>query len=237
MTPRRYLAFDIETAKLLPPDVSELHAHRPLGIACAAAFALDSGEVSTWHGVTAAGSPAPQLSREEAAALVADLQRHVDDGYTLVTWNGLSFDFDILAEESGAREACAALAVAHVDMMFHVVCTKGHFLGLQTAASGMGLDGKLSGVSGADAPQLWADGEFEKVLAYCVQDVRATAELAAAGDQARELRWKSKRGKSASLALPDGWATVTAALQIPEPDTSWMSNPPQRDGFLGWTRS
>lgn len=33
--PRKYVAFDIETAKILPAVVSELKAHRPLGIACA----------------------------------------------------------------------------------------------------------------------------------------------------------------------------------------------------------
>jgi len=34
---RRYLAFDMETAKVLPPDVTDVLAHRPLGITCAAA--------------------------------------------------------------------------------------------------------------------------------------------------------------------------------------------------------
>ena len=148
MSDRRYLAFDIETAKDLPGDVGDLLAHRPLGIACAAAFALDSGQETTWFGTTAAGAPAPSMSRADAAALVADLARLVSDGYTLVTWNGASFDFDVLAEESGARDACVQLALDHVDMMFQVVCSQGHRLSLQKAAVGMSLNGKLSGVSG-----------------------------------------------------------------------------------------
>lgn len=233
--PRRYLAFDLETAALLPPDTKDIKAHRPLGIACAATFALDTGEANTWHGVTDAGTPSPRMTAAEAGALVDDLTRRVAEGYTLVTWNGLSFDLDILAEESGATEACAALARNHVDMMFHVVCSQGHFLGLQKAAEGMKLPGKLSGVSGADAPQMWADGKHQQVLDYCVQDVRVTAELAAAGDREKALHWTTQRGSRTRMAMPDGWLAVPAALALPEPDNSWMSNPPKRADFMAWT--
>ena len=37
----KYIAFDIETAKILPKDVEDLLAHRPLGICCAATLAAD----------------------------------------------------------------------------------------------------------------------------------------------------------------------------------------------------
>lgn len=233
---RRYLAFDIETAKVTADSDGALLDQRPLGISCAAAWAADSGESFTWHGVDAAGKPAPQLSRDEAAALVADLTRHVADGYTLVTWNGLGFDLDVLAEESGQREACVALALDHVDMMFQVVCSQGHFLSLQKAAEGMDLPGKLSGVSGAEVPRLWADGEHERVLAYNVQDVAVTAQLAVAGDAAGGLTWLTRKGTRARMALAAGWLPVRQALALPEPDTSWMSDPPRRETMLAWTR-
>jgi len=236
MVDRKYLAFDIETAKLLPDGVDDILAHRPLGISCAAGFAHDSGEVMTWHGHTESGAPSPRMSEAEARALVDDLAQFEADGYTLVTWNGLSFDFNVLAEESGERAQCVQLALGHVDMMFHVVCSQGHYLGLQKAALGMSLSGKLSGVSGAEAPALWAKGEYEKILAYNVQDVRVTAELATAGDAAKTLRWTTQRGSPTSMALPDGWKSVQDALEIPEPDNSWMSSPPKRERFLEWTR-
>ena len=236
MSGSRYLAFDIETAKVLPDGVDDILAHRPLGIACAAALALDSGEEITWHGATASGSPAPRMSQAEAGSLVADLERLVSDGYTLVTWNGACFDFNILAEESKTLERCSRLALEHVDMMFHVVCSQGHYLSLQKAAIGMSLTGKLSDVSGADVPRLWAAGEHELVMAYNVQDARVTVELAAAGDGARALRWMTQRGRPTSMALPEGWLPVKGALRLPVPDTSWMSTPPRRDALLAWTR-
>ena len=233
---RRYLAFDIETAKVLPPGVEDILDHRPLGIACAAAVTSDTEDVATWYGRTAAGSPSPKMSEAEASALVDDLSGFVADGYTLVTWNGLAFDFDILAEESGALDRCIELAVDHVDMMFHIVCARGYFLSLQKAAVGMSVPSKLSGVSGAQVPAMWANGEHELVLEYNVQDVRVTAGLAVACDRARALHWVTQRGSRASMPLPNGWLSVRDALELPVPDTSWMTDPPSRDDLVGWMR-
>jgi len=229
---KRYLAFDIETAKVLPEGVSDLLAHRPLGICCAAAFGSDSGEQFTWHGKRDDGSAAPRMTQSDARVLVDDLSRLQADGYTLVTWNGLSFDFNILGEEANAQRRCAQLALDHVDMMFHFVCSQGHFLSLQKAAEGMQLPGKLSGVTGAQAPRMWAGVQHEEVLAYNVQDVRVTAELATACDRAQELRWITQRGRTSAMPLPNGWLTVREARLLPEPDTSWMTNPPVRDSFF-----
>ena len=47
---RKYLAFDLETAKLLPGLSGDLKAHRPLGITCAATLTQEQGEVSiVWY--------------------------------------------------------------------------------------------------------------------------------------------------------------------------------------------
>ena len=232
--PRRFIAFDIETAKLLPDEATDILQYRPLGISCAAACASDGTVSRTWAGKKSDGSVAGQLSAQEARGLVEDLQGYVRQGYTLVTWNGLHFDFNVLAEEADAWAQCAELAKNHVDMMFHVVCARGHFLGLQAACEGMGLGGKTEGVSGAEAPQMWADGRHEEVLAYCARDVEVTAKLAAAGDAAKRLTWITQKGREASFRLPEGWLAAHAATALPEPDTSWMSNPPKREDFMSW---
>ena len=49
---RRYLAFDIETAKDVPGEDFNWRPHRPLGISCAATLASPSSEVLLWHGKT-----------------------------------------------------------------------------------------------------------------------------------------------------------------------------------------
>ena len=233
-TRRKYLAFDIETAKLSPEDGSDWRSSRPLGISCAATLLGDSNELVLWHGGNDRAHPGDQMSKQEAAGLVEYLATQVEHGYTIVTWNGLGFDFDVLAEESQMLAECRKLAANHVDMMFHVFCQLGHGVALDAAARGMGLKGKLEGMKGADAPVLWAQGKREEVLRYVTQDVRASLELAVACESHGELRWVARSGKRRSLMLSEGWLTVSEALELPLPDTSWMDEPWPRTKFTGW---
>ena len=97
---RKYLAFDIETAKMVE-DESDwrscstsgnlLCGNSPLGF-------RRVGPVARREGSHISGGPNEQ---EEAVRLVQYLETQVECGYTIVTWNGIGFDFDILAEESG----------------------------------------------------------------------------------------------------------------------------------------
>ncbi len=230
---RKYLAFDIETASTSKED---WHSCRPLGISCAATLLGDSGELRLWHGGDRA-NPTDRMSREEAAALVRYLKDRTADGYTTVTWNGLGFDFDILAEESGMFSDCRRLAIAHVDMMFHAFCTLGHAVGMDAAARGMGVPGKLAGMTGASAPVLWAEGRRDEVLQYVAQDARTTLEVALKCESLGAMRWIARSGKLRSMGLPRGWLTVEEAGRLPEPDTSWMDEPWSRSRFTGWMQS
>ncbi len=230
---RRFIAFDIETAKVLPAATGDLLAHRPLGIACAAAVLSDSEKPITWHGVVD-GNPSAKMSRQEAGALVRDLSAYAERGYALLSWNGLSFDLNVLAEESGLWNECAALARGHVDMMFHVVCQLGHFIALAKAAEGLGLPGKTAGVSGSDAPAMWADGRHAEVIQYNVQDAMLTLAVAQEAERRRELVWITRRGTLGRMPLVNGWLNVSEAHGLPVPDTSWMPDPPRRAKFTSW---
>ena len=228
---RKYLAFDIETAKVTPEGEPNWKSCRPLGISCAATLLSDTDEVILWHSATS-----DKLSREEAADLIKYLTTMVESGYTIATWNGMGFDFDILAEESGMLTQCRDLALNHVDMMFHVLCRLGYGVSLNAAAKGMGLEGKPEGMNGAMAPVLWAEGKREVVLDYVAQDVRTTAELAIQCEACGKLRWISKSGRLRSMKLPHGWLTAEQAAELPEPNTSWMTDPWVREEFTAWLR-
>ncbi|MCZ7383840.1 MAG: ribonuclease H-like domain-containing protein [Candidatus Methanoperedens sp.] len=231
---RQYLAFDIETAKDVPGDDFNWRPHRPLGISCAATLASDSGQPLLWYGKTPDGLPEKQMSQEDAQGLVRYLSKMAADGFTILTWNGLGFDFDILAEESGADASCRECALGHVDMMFHVFCSLGYPVGLDKAAQGMGLPGKPPGMSGFKAPKLWAEGHFKEVLEYVAQDVRITMQIAQICDQRRRFEWITRKGAKKSMPLTNGWSTVREALRLPEPDTSWMLTPWPRRDFTAW---
>lgn len=231
---RRYLAFDIETAKDVPGDDFDWKPHRPLGISCIASIATGDAEPRLWCSRDNAGRPAEQMTVEDLSRFLDFLGQSQQAGVVPLTWNGLGFDFDVLAEESQQAAECCRLAQSHVDMMFHVVCEKGFPVALQNAALGLGLPGKLAGVEGFQAPVLWAQGAFDRVFEYVGQDVRTTLAVAAAAEQQREFRWKTRKGTISGFRLTGGWLNVEQALQLPLPDTSWMSSPPVRSDFMGW---
>jgi hypothetical protein len=235
LPPRKYLAFDIETAKELPGDFSLWRNHRPLGICCAATCASDEETPKLWHSKTSSGAPANKMSETDARELVDYLRAMMmEQGYTILTWNGASFDFDVLAEESGAREPCRACVHDHVDMMFHVMCLLGYPISLEKVAQGLGLSGKTAGMSGMEAPMMWAKGDYEKVLAYVAQDVRLALQIALECERRKAFSWITQKGTRKTESLPGGWKTVREALKLPLPDTSWMSKPLVREDFIAW---
>ena len=233
----RLAAFDLEIAKILPQNVKDLKQHAPLGISCAAVALSDSDEPEIWSG-------SPQMTEGECQHMVNRLEALVADGYTIVTWNGASFDFFVLAQESGLVETCGDLALGHVDLMVIVTFSKGYYLGLDKALAGAGLEGKLkevplqdgttlSDMSGAMAPALWQSGEEEAVIEYLKGDVTQLLALASSVAQTGAIRWHSNRGKAQSVKVKRLEA-VRECFNLPEPDTSWMSNPPLRSDFVDW---
>jgi len=231
---RKYVAFDIETAADIPGPEFNWHFHRPLGICCAAAIPCDSSDPILWHGKNPDGTPAGRMSREEARHMVEHLRQLTDRGYILLTWNGLGFDLNVLAEESDALEQCRDLALNQVDMMFHIFCDRGFPVALDKAAQAIGIPGKPDGMSGALAPQLWAKGRFQEVLDYVAQDVRIALQVAQMCEERQNFEWVTRKGTKGHMVLHRGWLTVREALDLPEPDTSWMSNPLPRQNFTDW---
>lgn len=232
----KFLAFDIETAKVTPQD-ADIQQHRPLGISCwAVAWSHEkSGEIRTKSGcgLHEDGTHLPQMTRSQCCFLVARLHKSTEQGYTILAHNGVGFDFDILAEESGMHATCADLALHSVDTCLLVHCLKGFPVGLESIAKGMGLQGKTEGMNGSLAPQMWAEGKFQEVLDYVQQDVRATLQVALEIEKRKGLTWIAKSGRRNSLPIPK-LLTAFEALQLPEPDTSWMTEPIPRSRFTGW---
>ena len=177
------------------------------------------------------------MTPADLTALLAHLRQMVDSGYTLLTWNGCGFDWDILAEESGDLASCRKFALDHVDMMYHLFCVKGFAVSLDKAAQGLGLPGKLPGMTGGLAPQLWAEGRHADVLSYVAQDVRTAIGIVAESERRGAFAWVTSRGRRSSMPLPAGWLNVQAAQRLPLPDTSWMDDPWPRERFTGWLAS
>ena len=231
MRTRTYMGLDIETAKAFP-NGENWEDHRPLGVACA--VTRMEGEERRWFGTGPEGEVAERMSRAEVSELVDYLRKKSDEGVTITTWNGLGFDWPVLAEESGRPGVCSDLAWRHVDMMYHVFAVRGFPLGLAAAAMGMLIGTKTDGITGAKAPEMWAEGQRDEVIEYCAQDAKLTLEVAETCEAKRTLNWIARSGRPNRVALPKGWATVREAYRFPMPDTEWMDNPTPRSAFDGW---
>lgn len=230
-------AFDLEIAAVVAGNDDDW-AHQPdLGISCAA--------IAGSPGLGEKFFSAPgRLSRESARQLVHELLGLMRQGVRIVTWNGCGFDFRILAEESGMQDECAFLALNHSDLMLIVTFTKGWYLGLDKALMGAGLKGKLkevalkdgrklSGMEGAMAPRLWAQGEHEAVLAYLRDDVVQLLGLAEHVNAVRRISWISSTNRRQQVTVLR-LLTVAECFGLPQPDTSWMKDPPERLQFVAW---
>lgn len=224
----KFLAFDIETAKITP-EGEDVQAHRPLGIACTAYAQITRNGIVLTDTVWSAG----RMSQRECQRFVGILQQAVREGFTLLTHNGLGFDFDILAEESGMHAECAALASNSIDTCFLVHCLKGYPVGLDAIAKGMNLPGKTEGMNGAMAPVLWAEGRYQEVLEYVAQDARSTLAVGLEIEKAKGLHWIAKSGRRNWLSVPR-LLTVQECLLLPHPNTSWMDSPIPRSRFIEW---
>ena len=238
---RRYLAFDLETVEPFPED-GDWRDVRPLGIGCAAAYASDLTKPMAWFGRNDDGSIRERLTQQENARMVSQLLKLTKpdpknpgvEPYTLLTWNGLGFDLDILAEESGLKRECRQMALTHVDMMFHIYAKLGYPLGLEKAAKGMGTPGKPEGMDGEKANRMWREGDRKPVIDYCAQDVIATLALAETCMDRGYLSWTSNRGNRRIFEIEGEWMPVKTAIHEPRPDTSWMTDPIPPESFTAW---
>ena len=224
-----YVVFDLETKA--SPGALDLDRYIP-PITVAATLAAGQ-EPRLWYDRDAQGQATGEpLGQPGAQELVRCLAEAAQLGQTIVTWNGAGFDLRVLARASGLADECVDLAWKHLDLMFWLHCRNGYSVGMDRAARAVG-SGKTEGMDGSDAPRLWAAGEYERVLEYAGQDVRALAEIYQNVQSSRSLRWINTRGRLSRAAGP--LLTVQEALQLPQPDTSWMRRAPwPRTKFVGW---
>jgi len=241
MSENKLVAFDTEISKPII-NMKRWKQQRPLGISCGATFTTDK-DMRIWHG---GEQPDGRLEEKMPITKCRELAEYLlemyTSGYIILTWNGLEFDFDVLAEECQDKtlgKELAKLALNHIDIFFTVFSETGFLVSLDAAAKGMGLPGKAHGISGEDAPKLWKQNRKmqETVLEYNAQDVRTTMALHDAICEKGYLQWATKAGRLRQWKLTrDHIPTVAVALTGPEPDTSWMSEPITRLEFCEWIR-
>lgn len=240
-------AFDLEIFN----DIEPGNEYVDQGIACAAVALEAPGGTRAierfYNDTGAVNQPTikgERMTKNQVSRMLARL-RQIAQTHDLVTWNGLGFDLKVVAIESGEWFAAGKLALNHIDPMFNILCVLGYPAGLDQVCQGMGTANKVHAVelndgtsktdmSGIAAPAMWRAGEIAAVLNYQVGDVVALLELAKEIRRTRSLKWNSKKGKPQGIPYAFAMATVAEAMEIPLPDTSWMTTPLPRSKFTGW---
>jgi hypothetical protein len=229
----KLLSYDIEIFNdLVEGEEVDYHAIIP----SVAAFCTNENDVQYFY-------DKPYMTKETACRMINAMIAYYKQGFIPFAWNGTSFDLRVLAYYSGMIEECAKLALFGIDGMLLVTFNRGHYLGLDTALIGAGLETKTHHVklndgseildmSGAKAPEMWRSGEYDAVMMYLRGDVVQPLKLAEIIENKKKICWSSKSGKPMSVATD--MELVKNLFKLPEPDTSWMDKTPTRKQFVDW---
>jgi hypothetical protein len=141
----------------------------------------------------------------------------------LFTWNGVGFDFPIIASNiPHRREEIAAMALRSFDPCVQFMHTFGFPIGLDKVAQLMLGEGKPEGMDGKKAAQVWPIQAAE-VLHYVQNDVRILRMAVEAMMEARQVRWITRNGSERTRGLC-GWHRINNLMKLSEPDRSWMTS-------------
>lgn len=102
---------------------------------------------------------------------IAGAQHPFDMADVLVSFNGISFDNNVLLYQGGVQIAFADC----YDILAEWVKATGKRVKLNDLAEANGLE--LKSGSGADAPAKWQERRHREVIEYCFDDCRITAQL------------------------------------------------------------
>lgn len=115
------IGFDIET-HAVTPEGEDVLSHLPLGITCAAA-SVEGGEKKLFYPGWTENIPAGELEGPMKPYEINEMVDWMLDKKMLIaTWNGLGFDWRVIATEVPDRDDIKEIALNHIDPMFELVC-------------------------------------------------------------------------------------------------------------------
>jgi hypothetical protein len=231
----KYVAFDIETSQKAPDDRASIGK---LDITCVGYYI--SGEQhtlkSSFYGDFVQGVGFEVMKELHINRVVCWLWEHYKQGYQIVSWNGMGFDFPVLAGNASARykERVETIAWGSYDPAFHMLCEKGFMIGLGSYAEVNDLGVKT--MDGLEAVEKWSLGFEEQleVIEYVKHDALLTARAWEKMNERGAVEWITRSGKSSVWQPSKRFLPVEEAYGLPLPDTSWMDNPFKREEFYDW---
>ena len=150
-----FIGFDLESAH----EYKEGVGLEEVGISCAACYAVEFAAPQLFAAKDIFGFAKPEMDAYDGSVLAKALIDYANNGDIIVTFNGLHFDWPVLASvcnDTGIEKELKDVAINHhIDIGFCMVIDRGFMVSLNTAAHGLGLSGKTEGMKGSLAPLLW----------------------------------------------------------------------------------
>jgi len=229
------LSFDIEISDVFDLEKGEdMEKYAPFHISVAAT-AMHGGQERVWYSEDEEGRPALNLAQERAHDLLEYLDEMQQEGFAVCAWNGLNFDLKWIGHQADDMALAARIALKSYDPMFQFFNQAGFPVGLAKVAEGMGIPQEKL-MDGADAPKRWRAGDHQEVMDYCLGDCQMTNLIVRAIEEAREVRWVTRKGDIRSKPM-SRLKPVEEVIQDPEPDQSWMDKPLPKAKFFEWVQT
>ncbi|MBL7022198.1 ribonuclease H-like domain-containing protein [Patescibacteria group bacterium] len=183
------LVLDLETKKSFDEVGGQQNAHL-LEISVVGVYSYDKNEYRTFK-----------------ESDFAELEDWLKKAGLVIGFNSKSFDFAVLQPYFRWKLD----RVPHLDILEEVVHARGHRLKLDSIATTTLGEGKSG--SGLDAIWYYRNKEWEKLIKYCLDDVKVTKEIYEYGMRHGHM-WFTDRGQK--TAIPVRWAQDKKILDILE---------------------
>ena len=141
-----------------------------------------------------------QIAVQPLTALVRQLWRWLDDGYTLIAHNGDGFDIPILSKPvvlggADCESVFNAYQVNYIDTCASLLKLTGRRHHLQNLIKGTLGEDESKLMPAADAPREWSRNNFHKVIDYCIADCEYTYKIYEYGKEYGYVDYMETDGK------------------------------------------
>lgn len=141
-----------------------------------------------------------------------DLWPILEQSDMIITWNGDHFDIPLLNKYYAGDLS----KIKSLDLMKEVVNVLGRRLKLDTVAQA--TLGKIKSGNGLEAVEWWLAGEIDKIIKYCIDDVKITKEVYEYAIANSSLKYKDN-GTIKEIKLD------TSSWEVPQSDAMTFTLP------------
>lgn len=215
---------DIETVNEIPDTWNANPSALP--IACIG-VKIDDKSVLIYNNTEKNGEA---MTQNQVEHVIDKLLEYDSLNCKIVSFNGSGFDIKLLAQymksDKNKYMKVRKMNLNHIDLMFLVVCNRGHPAGLSKITEAMGVGKKSLEGGGLESVKLWAAGKYEDVYNYNTKDVELLYDLFKEVNKTKTIQFMSKAGNR--IKFPVEVLTVSDAYNLPPLERELMS----RDRFM-----